>query len=171
MNESKTYNLTPDFLKICRTVCLVMLSMAILCLILDAVFLSKSRFWLLILIDSVGILSSIAFLFIFVKTMQHKQIIETKDVINKLSIIAFGLLLIAISPLLIYLLLGEQWVLVNEYGFTGFVVKSIDIYYRAAIYTGLLVVITYWTMVIFTIRESSLYKQLNKKKNEVYEKN
>lgn len=169
MNESRIYNLVPYFLKICRTVCLVMSSMAILCLILDAVFLFKSRSWLMILINDVGMLSSIAFLFIFVKAIQYKQIIETKGVINKLSIIAFGLLLIAISPLILYLLLGEQWILVNEYGFTGFVVKSINIYYRTAIYMVLLVVITYWTMVTFIIRESSLYKQLNNKKKEIYE--
>ncbi len=145
--------------------------MAILCLILDVIFLFKSRYWLLLIVNGAGGLSSIAFLLSFVKTMQQKQIMETKGVINKMSIIAFGLLLIAISPLLIYLMLGEQWVLVNEYGFIGFVVKSIEIYYRVATYAGLLVVITYWTMVLFTVRESAIYKQLNKKKNEINEEN
>ena len=169
MSELKTYNLTPYLLKICRTVCVVVSSMAILCLILDALFLFKSRYWLMLIVNGVGVLSSIAFLLTFAKTMQHAQIIETRSVINRLSIIAFGLLLIAISPLLVYLLLGEQWVLLNEYGLTELIVGSIDIYYRAAIYTGLLVVITYWTMVIFPIRESSLYKQLNNKKKEIYE--
>lgn len=170
MKEPKTYNLTPHFIKICRTVCMVMASFAIMFVVLDAIFFFRSHCQQMILINGVGVLSSMVFLFIFVRTMLHKQLIKKKSVINALSLTTFLFLLLAVAPILTYLMLGDQWIMVSEFGLTKLVVNSLDIYYRAAIFTLLLTVITYWLMVAFTKRESSLYKMLNKKKIEIYEK-
>lgn len=83
---------------------------------------------------------------------------------------AFVCLLIALIPILLYLLLGDQWLLVNNYGFVDMVVNGLDLYFHVTTITLLFAVTMYWMTMFFVMKGSATYKMIHNKKNEIYEK-